>query len=275
VDGAGKEIDVRVLLRVVVVLVYAFLFAPIVFVVLSSFGSSALLAFPPESFTLRWYTQISDEFVAALETSLAAGLTTVVVAIFIGTGLALAIARGSGRLAAALNVVSTAPLAVPHLAIGIALYQACMLMWDVTGWAVAGTFVGLVAGHTIIALPYVVRGVATGHMHFDASVEEAALNLGASRWQTLRRITLPILLPGIISGGFLAFLASFDDVPVALFMGGGENSTTLPLKILAAIEYSFQPDLMAISSLIILASIALMLVLDRFFGLERFLGGGR
>src|SRR5690606_7502691 len=101
------------------------------------------------------------------------------------------------------------------------------------------------------------------------------LNLGATRWYTLRRISLPILAPGILSGGLLAFLASFDDVPVALFLGGFEGSTTLPVKILAVIEYSFEPDVLAISSILVLASVILVLILERTVGLEKLFGGGR
>ncbi len=91
----------------------------------------------------------------------------------------------------------------------------------------------------------------------------------------MRRVTLPILAPGILSGALLAFLTSFDDVPVALFLGGFEGSTTLPVKILAVIEFSFQPDVLAISSILILASLVLVLVLERTMGLEKFFGGGR
>jgi putative spermidine/putrescine transport system permease protein len=272
---AGPERVVKIAFGAILVLVYAFLMAPIAFVVLSSFGDSALLAFPPTQFTLQWYSRIPAEFVASLETSLAAAGITVVLAILFGTGIALTISRGQGRLTQALGIVAMAPLSMPHLAIGIALYEIFLLQWDLTGLELAGSFAGLVAGHLVIALPYVVRGVSAGHAHFDRSIEEAALNLGASRWRTLRSVTFPMLLPGIVSGGFLAFLASFDDVPVALFMGGGPNSTTLPLRILSALEFSLQPDVMAMSSLIVFVSIVGMVALDRMFGLERFFGGRR
>ncbi len=125
----------------------------------------------------------------------------------------------------------------------------------------------------MIAVPFVVRGTLAGHAHIDPRAEEAALSLGASRWRALLGVTLPAIRPGLVSGAFLAFLASFDDVPVALFMGGGENSTTFPLQVLASLEYSLKPDIMAVSTLIIVASVVLMAILDRLFGLERFLHG--
>jgi ABC-type spermidine/putrescine transport system permease subunit II len=122
-----------------------------------------------------------------------------------------------------------------------------------------------------------VGGTASGDRHraalFDPAIEEAAVTLGASRWRAFRAATLPAILPGLVSGGFLAFLASFDDVPVALFMGGGENSTTFPLQVLASLEFSLKPDIMAMSTLVIVASVLLVLVLDRCVGLERVLGG--
>jgi putative spermidine/putrescine transport system permease protein len=264
-----------ILFRAVVVFVYIFILAPIAFVVLSSFGGREILAFPPTEFTLRWYENISSSLVDGLVTSLIVAGVTVVLAVLFGTGLAMAIARGRGTYVGILKSVTAAPLALPHLAIGIAAFHASLLVWDGTGLQLAGSRAGLVLAHLVIAMPYVIRAVTVGHEHFDRSIEEAALNLGASRFYTVRRVTLPTLMPGILSGALLAFLASFDDVPIALFMGGGTDSTTLPIKILQAVEFSFEPDVMAISSLLVLVTILLMVVLDRLVGLERFFGAGR
>jgi putative spermidine/putrescine transport system permease protein len=238
------------LYRTFIALVYLFILAPIIFVVMSSFGGAAILSFPPTELTLRWYESISGTLVDGLVTSLIIAGTTVLLAVLLGTGIALAIARGRGSYPQLLKTITVAPLAMPHLAIGIALFHASLLIWDQTGMQLAGSRAGLIIAHLVIAMPYVVRAVAVGHEHFDRSIEEAAVNLGASRWYALKRVTLPMLLPGILSGALLAFLASFDDVPIALFMGGGPDSTTLPIRILQAVEFSFQPDVMAISSLI-------------------------
>ncbi len=247
--------------------------APFLFVAISSVGDSAMLSFPPQSFTLHWYGQISGKLVDALRVSLLAAAATMAIASAFGLWVALAIARGRGAFAGALRVLSIAPLSVPHLAIGIALYQAVLLLWDFSGVTLAGTFPGLVLGHSAIALPFVVRGVLAGHAHLDPALEKAALSLGASRMRTLWTVTLPMIRPGLVSGAFLAFLASFDDVPIALFMGGGEDSTTFPLQVLASLEFSLKPDIMAISTLIVVASVAVMIALNYLFGLERFLHG--
>jgi putative spermidine/putrescine transport system permease protein len=263
----------RALFLLLIAAIYVFLLAPFLFVAMSSVGDAAMLSFPPRSFTLRWYGQISPQLVAALWTSLVAATVTMAISSALGLWMALAIARGRGAFARVLRVAAITPLSVPHLAIGIALYQAALLLWDVSGVTLAGTLPGLVLGHSAIALPFVIRGILAGHAHLDPALERAALSLGASPLRALWMVTLPLIRPGLVSGAFLAFLASFDDVPIALFMGGGEDSTTFPLQVLASLEFSLKPDIMAISTLIVAASVALMIVLDAVFGLERFLHG--
>lgn len=263
----------RILFRLLILCIYLFLLAPLLFVVISSLGNSAMLAFPPSSFTLRWYERMSPKLIEALQVSLLAAAATTAISAGLGIWLALAIARGHGAFAGFLKALSTAPLSVPHLAIGIALYQTVLLLWDFSGITLAGTFWELVLGHSVIALPYIVRGVMAGHAHVSPAIEEAALSLGASPRRALFAVTLPLIQPGLVSGAFLAFLASFDDVPVALFMGGGEDSTTFPLQVLASLEFSLKPDIMAMSTLIVAASVALMIGLEYLVGLERILHG--
>jgi putative spermidine/putrescine transport system permease protein len=264
---------VKTLFGLLILAIYLFLMAPLIFVAISSVGSAAMLAFPPRELTLHWYGQISPELLDSLWISLRAATATTLICTTLGIWIALAIARGRRPVAGLLRFVSIAPLSVPHLAIGIALYQTAQLSWDFSGLEIAGTFWGLVFGHCVIAMPYVVRGTLAGHAHVETQIEEAALSLGASPWRALFEVTLPAIRPGLVSGAFLAFLASFDDVPVALFMGGGEHSTTFPLQVLSSLEYSLKPDIMAISTLVILASVALVLALEHIFGLERFLRG--
>ena len=263
----------RALFRLLIVCIYIFLIAPFLFVAISSVGDSAMLSFPPQSFTLRWYAQISPKLVDALKVSVLAASATMTISSGLGLWVALAIARGQGAFASFLRIASIAPLSVPHLAIGIALYQAVLLLWDYSGVTLAATFPGLVLGHSAIALPFVVRGVLAGHAHVEPALEEAALSLGATPTSAFWAVTLPLIRPGLVSGAFLAFLASFDDVPIALFMGGGSDSTTFPLQVLASLEFSLKPDIMAVSTLVVVASVTLIIALDYFFGLERFLHG--
>lgn len=262
-----------VLYRGFVGLVLAFLLLPLVFVVLSSFGSSSLMVFPPRSFTLDWYANIPQPFITSLKVSLTVAFATAVIATVTGTGLALAVARGRFPGVKALSSFTLSPLMVPSLVTAVALFQFAGIFWDVTGLELTGTLLGLILGHSACATPYVVRSVIAGHSHFEYSLEEAAQNLGAGPLRTMMSVTLPVLAPGIASGALFAFLISLDDLPIALFMSGGESTTTLPVRIYSSIEYSLKPDVMAISAIVVYASLALVIVLDRAVGLERLMGG--
>lgn len=257
-----------VALRLILILTFVFLLAPIVVVVISSFNAVGVFSFPPQSFTTRWYSQIDPAFYHALLVSLLVASITVAVAVLVGVPGALALSRGRFRGRETLNALCLSPLMVPALVVGVAVFQFSLVIWDVSRLTLGGTIAGLVIGHLTFAVPFVIRAVLASHTRFDPSIEEAAQNLGAPPLQTFFEITLPILKPGIVSGAIFAFLISLDEVPIALFMGGGE-ATTLPVKIFMAIEISFGGDILAVASLIVLASVILMLILDRVVGLER------
>ena len=238
----------RVILPAVLTATFVFLLAPIVVVVLASFNGVGVLSFPPRAFTTRWYYEIDPSFYRALWVSLVVGVITVVLAVLVGVPGALGL--------------------VPALVTGVALFQFSLVFWDLFGVTIGGTIAGLVIGHLTFAIPFVIRSVLASHTRFDHSLEEAAANLGATPLQTFFRVTLPILKPGIASGAIFAFLISLDEVPIALFMGGGD-ATTLPVKIFTAIEISFGGDILAVASLVVCGSVVLMLILDRLVGLER------
>ena len=120
--------------------------------------------------------------------------------------------------------------------------------------ALGGTLTGLIVGHLTFGIPFVVRAILAGHARFDYALEEAALNLGATPLQTFWRVTVPVLRPSIVAGGIFAFVMSLDDVPIALFMGGGD-ATTLPVRIFTTVEFDFGGDVMAVSAVIVGASV--------------------
>jgi putative spermidine/putrescine transport system permease protein len=247
---------------------FVFLLAPIVVVVISSFSAVSVLSFPPQSFTTRWYTEIDPGYYRALYVSFVVATITVVVAVMVGVPGALALARGRFPGCSTLNAICLSPLMVPALVMGVAAFQFSLVIWDQFRLTLGGTIAGLVVGHLTFAIPFVVRAVLAGHTRFDFSLEEAAQNLGASPARTFFHVTLPILRPGIVSGAIFAFLISLDEVPIALFMGGGD-ATTLPVKIFTAMEISFGGDILAVASVIVIVSLVLMLILDRIVGLER------
>ncbi len=258
----------NIALRIIVTATFAFLLAPIVMVVVSSFNGIGLFAFPPKELTTRWYHEISSSYYSALYVSLTVATISSLIACIVGTPAAIALARGHFLGREFLNTVCLSPLMVPALVTGVALFQYSLFFWDVFRLSIGGTILGLVIGHLTFAIPFVVRAVLSNHAHYDYSIEEAAESLGARPSVTFLNITLPILKSGIVSGGVFAFLISLDEVPIALFMGGGD-ATTLPVKIFTAIEISFGGDILAISSVIVGASIVVMLFLDWFIGLER------
>ena len=262
------------MLRAVVAMVFVFLLLPLATVVVASFSSGAPLAFPPPGFTTDWYRNIAPEFFSALGTSLYIATGTMIIATIVGTLAALALQRGMLPGRRLLATLCLSPLMVPTLVIGVAAFQFTLVLWDVFGISVADTPFVIMLGHSAFTIPFVIRSAVAAQAHYDMSLEEAALNLGASPLRTFFRVTLPLLSPGIAAGAIFAFLASFDDVPVALFLGGS-NAITLPGKIFTSIEFSFDASVMAVATLIIVGSILLMLVIDRLVGLEAFLGSGR
>jgi putative spermidine/putrescine transport system permease protein len=255
----------------VLVAVFAFLLAPIVVVVIASFNGGPILSFPPTSFTTQWYTLIKPSFLDALYVSLIVASATAAISVILGVPAALALSRGRFPGRVALNSLFLSPLMVPALVTGVALYQYSLTIWDVTRITLGGTIAGLIVGHLTFGIPFVIRAVVAGHARFDFALEEAALNLGATPMLTFWRVTVPVLRPSIISGGIFAFVMSLDDVPIALFMGGG-NATTLPVRIFTTVEFDFGGDVMAIAALVVAASAVLMLVLDRLVGIGELFG---
>jgi putative spermidine/putrescine transport system permease protein len=180
-----------------VALVFVFMLLPILYVVLSSFADSASVSFPPKALSLHWYGAIEPSFWAALRLSLiVAGITTVIAAA-LGTGIALAIARWRGPGRTAFSAFSLSPLMIPPLVIGAALLQFSITFWGWTGFGLMGTWSGIIAGHVALTIPLVIRSVLAAHAHFDASIEEAALNLGATPRQAFFHVTIRGLMPGI------------------------------------------------------------------------------
>ncbi|MBC8048949.1 MAG: ABC transporter permease [Chitinophagales bacterium] len=264
----------RWLLNAWVALVIIFLAMPLVAVAVASFSTGAPLAFPPPGFTLAWYEQINADFYAPLRLSLMVALGATAIAAFVGTCAALALQRGLLPGKRLLSIFCLSPLMVPTLVIGVIGFRFTLALWDTFGISTVDTVAALIVGHGVFCIPFVVRSALAVQANYDMALEEAALNLGATPVQAFFRVTLPLLTPGIAAGAIFAFLASFDDVPVALFLGGS-NTVTLPVKIFTSIEFSFDASIMAVATLIVAGSVALMVVIDRLIGLEAFLGTGR
>ncbi len=255
----------RALFWLAVGLVLAFLMAPLVVVIGASFNGGALLAFPPVNPSLRWYAAIpaNPEFVTGFQTSLQVAVLTTLVASLIGVPAALAVARHRFPGRGLLNAFVLSPLILPTVVLGI----ACLLFFTRLG--VVASLPGLVLAHTVVTTPYVVRTVVASLAGLDPALEEAARNLGAGPLRAFRRVTLPLIAPGLLAGALFAFIISFDELVLTLFVAG-PRLATLPIRIFTYVQYSNDPLIAAISTVLIVASFVVVVLLDRLVGLSRF-----
>lgn len=236
-------------------LIYFFLMLPLLVVFPISLSSAPYMQFPPPGFSWQWYERYLDDpqWIDATWRSLYIGGATAVLALALGVPLAFALVRGKFFGRTILDRVALAPIIVPHIIFAVAVYGLFAKL------KLIGTWYGLVVGHTVLALPFVVLVIAAGLRDFDRSLEQAAEGLGASRWQTLAKVTLPLLRPSLVSAGLLAFISSFDEVVVALFLAGA--NMTLPKKMFDNIMMEIDPTIAAVSVMqIVLVSIVLVLI---------------
>lgn len=250
--------------RTLIALLYLFLLAPIVIVFIVSFDTRRYLAFPPESFSLGSYAQVlaNASFISAFWRSLLIGSLVGLVAVGIGTLIAMAVVRHRFWGRGAVNFLVIAPFIVPNivLAVGLVLVLANIGLLD--------SYPGVALAHLGITIPYTVRTVSMSLLSVDARVEEAARVHGASPFQVFRHVTLPLIRPGVIAGAVIAFLISFDETTISLFIVS-VHSSTLPTEIYRYLEYSTDPQIAALSVILILISVALVVVLEKLIGLRR------
>ncbi|MGH2614118.1 MAG: ABC transporter permease [Thermomicrobiales bacterium] len=241
-------------LWLLVALVLIFLVFPVFVVVPVSFSSAKYLQFPPPGWSLQWYENyfIRPGWIDATMLSIRVALITTVLATALGTAASLALVRGRFPGRNAINSFMVSPLVVPAIivAIGIYFFYARMKL--------VGHPLGLSLAHTALALPFVVTNVSATLHGFDERLEYAAMNLGANRWQTFRRVTLPIIRPGVFAGALFAFITSFDELIVALFVSG-TGAVTLPRKMWDSLRLEIDPTIAAVSTILIAFSIVILL----------------
>jgi putative spermidine/putrescine transport system permease protein len=254
-------------LGVITFIVVLFLVSPLLVIIPASFTSVKYLSFPPVGFSYMWYAKIFDrpEFVDSFVFSLKLAAVTAVISTIFGTLAGLALHKYKFRGSGVINALLLSPLTVPSLIIGIAV----LLFFTRIG--LAGTFTGLLLSHILISVPYVVRLVLTGLSSYDYTLERAAYIMGAKPFDVFRDITLPLLKPAVMSGMIFAFLTSFDNVTVSLFMVS-PSTTTLPLAIFSYMQEVLDPLVASISSVVILLSLVFIILLERVYGLDRLFG---
>ncbi len=239
-------------------LILIFLYAPIFIMALMSFNASPYYQLPFE-FSTQWYGDLSEnaEIKAAAVRSIVIALITTVIATGLGTAAAIALFRYEFKGKTLFQVLLFPPIAIPWLITGTA-----MLIFFY-GIGIGRGTPSVLIGHVALALPYVIVVVMARLATFDKTLEEAARSLGASSWTVTWRVTLPWILPGVIAGALFAFAVSFDQFVVSYFLSE-PGDTTLPVLIYTSIRKGFTPEINAVSTLIIVVSMAIMLVAARF-----------
>ena len=248
-----------------------FIVAPLLIVCVVAFTPLGYISLPTDRLSLRWFAAIMDNprFISAFWLSLGLGAVSSLIATALAIPAALAIARNRFPGRDALSAFLLSPLMIPHIVLGVAFLR----FFSTIG--INGTFAGLVMGHVIVILPFALRLVLAAATGMDPAIERAAVSLGASRLTVFRRITLPLIFPGIVSGWLLAFITSFDELTMSVFIAN-PSTTTLPVRMFLQIQDTIDPMVAAVSALLIAGTVVLMLVLDRLVGLERlFVGKSR
>lgn len=259
----------------VVAAIYAFLLAPFVVLALSSLsgGEAYYIHFPPRGLSARWYLAIPASYLRSFAVSVALGVASALIAGLLGVAAALGIVWGRCRRKELLKAFFRAPLQIPLVVSGVVFLQFYYVLFGLTGIRLLENFTGLLLAHVFISLPFVVGTVCAVLEKFDRRLEEAAYSLGASRWATFRRVTLPVIRPGVFAGMLYAFIMSFGNVPVSLFLVG-PRLTTLPVDLFYSMEYDFNPSILALSTLVVVFSVMTILLLQRLMGLDILLRTG-
>jgi putative spermidine/putrescine transport system permease protein len=213
---------------------------------------------------LRWYAALfeADQMQRAAWNSLQVALWTTLISVVLGTAASLAIARSKARWVRGCDVLFMSPLVLPALAFGF----ASLIFIYRLGFRPNLPF--LVLAHVVVCVPFVLRTTLAALSQLDRALLDASTSLGAGSWMTFRRITLPLIGRGVGAGGFLAFMASFDNVPVSLFLAD-ERTEVLPIHLWQQIETNLDVRTAAVSGLIVILTLVLMIIAERFAGLTR------
>ena len=244
----------RLLMAALGALTVFYLLAPTLVIVPMSFTEASILSFPPDGFSLQWYEQMftDRQWSSGMVNSLQVAVLTAILATVLGTLAALALTRGRFPGRGALNGLMLTPLIVPVVIIAIGMFSLFVQ------WRISGSLLGLVLAHTALALPFVVVNVAAILRTMDRNLELAAANLGADPRRSFMRITLPIILPGVLAGAIFAFITSWDEVVVAIFLTSA-RFRTLPVEMWEQVRQVVDPTVAAVATVVMVVTTTLLL----------------
>jgi putative spermidine/putrescine transport system permease protein len=240
------------------------LIVPSLVVIPMSFSASQYLEFPPREWSLRWYENYFfswkvengfNDWMAATWTSIKVAVLTIFVAVPIGTMAAYGLVNSSARISKILFPIFISPMMVPIILVAIGLF------YFFVQFKLVGSVLGLVIGHSLVALPLVLIIVFSALKNYDMNQEKVARSLGAGRFRAFREITLPQIKFSIISASLIAFLTSFDEIIISLFVAGGDNST-ITRSMFLALRDQIDPTIAAISTILIIISSGLLIIVQ-------------
>lgn len=250
-----------------VVLVYIFLFAPLAIIAMTSIGTENYIAFPPKGFSLQWFATVfkSEAFVSSMITSLTISGIATLAALIIGMPAAYGLSRYDFKGKAAIKSFFFSPLIIPGIVVGFSLFQFLLVRLNLS------VNMSLFIGHTLVIIPYIIRVVGSSLEVFDYSIEEAAMSLGCKKSQTFFKVVLPNITSGVMAAFMLAFINSFNNVPVSMFLTG-PGVSTLPITMMNYVEYNYDPTVSALSVILMILTIGIMYILEKTLGLNNFAG---
>jgi len=250
----------RKLTTCIAIIGYLSLHLPLLLLILWSFNASRSGA-RWDGFTLDWYRRLlhRPDLLIALRTSLIVGITATVLSTTLGTIAALALGRGNRRIARAAESLLVLPIVTPEVVAGISL----LILFSAAGIHLG--LVSVIVAHTTFCVPFTILVVLARLRGLDRSLEDAALTLGADELTAFRRVTIPLLLPGIVAAALLAFTLSFDDFVITFFTAG-PGTSTLPLVIYGMVRRTVEPSVNALSALLVVGTTLLLIVAQRWMG---------
>ena len=264
VGAAAQRWTVNTLVGVAI----AAIFVPLLLTIYLSVFDETLIVFPPKGYTLAWYPRIIPEFGKALRTSALTAVTATCLSLLIGVPAGIGLSRHRFRGREAVTTLLLAPLTIPGVAIGLGIFVLAVLIEERTEWAISGTVPLMIAAHVLITCPWVVRLCLAALANHDRAAEEAAASLGARPLTVIWRVTLPAMRSGIVAGALFAFIISFENLEMTLFLTA-PGLTTLPISILSYLQYHIDPLVAAVAVAQVVLVGAALVLLDRQVRLSR------
>ncbi len=244
------------------IIVFTFMVAPLLIITVTAFEPGTVIKFPISGFSLDWFGNVFqlDSFIKSFGTSISVAFLSTFVALFVGIPAAYALAKSQMAGKTFIKSLFLSPAIVPGIVVGFALYQFLILTLRIP------VFYSLMIGHFMVVIPYIIRIVSSSLESFDFSVEEAAWSLGCGKIKTFITVVLPNITSGISAAFILAFINSFNNIPVSMFLTG-PGVSTFPATLMNYIEYNYDPTVSAVSVLLMLATVLIMMIVDKTLGI--------